>query len=398
MKQVAAAATKASRKIIPRSLQIDVLDDVENGANDPFCMDASYQLVKTTTTPTIISTNDDDVDTRDVIVRPSSLVYRHHDGVLSIGRDFLRWEGITIHRGIVSPEHLEIFSNRILGQGAFSTVRYARWKQLPTPAATHDEHDVDTSWTVRDVAVKVIDGMEQSRQRRKMLLEELRALCKVSCDCLVQLHGAFLQQPDESNASPSVALVLEYMDRGSLEDFLRRIKIPNKQNPPSDLNSEAWIASVAYPMLCGLSFLHQHRILHRDLKPANVLLHSNGSVKLADFGMAGCLGEESCNVTVWGTTHFLAPERLRAKPYGRPSDVWSLGMVLWECTTGKSPFAQEDIRSMVDLLVTIEETDDFRKLLLDTQPFVSLGLQEILVGCLQEDPGQYHIPIDVACV
>jgi serine/threonine protein kinase len=387
MKQ--AAAAKPSQQKISRCLKIDVLDEFAN-ADDECILDASYQLVTTTTT----TTRDDDGNNNN---HSSALVYRHNDGILSIGRDYLRWEGNTINRGIVSPEHLEMGS--ILGRGAFSTVRYARWK-VPTECHSNENDNDGTTTSVQqklilDVAVKVIDGMEHSRQRRKMLLEELRAFCKVSCDCLVQLHGAFLQQPNDSfSNSPSVALVLEYMDRGSLEDYfllLRDNNIPNKQQEASSCahSSEAWIASVAYPMLCGLSFLHEHRIIHRDLKPANVLLHSNGRVKLADFGMAGSLGEESCNVTVWGTTHYLAPERLRAKPYGRPSDIWSLGMILWECTTGnKSPFAQEDIRSMVDLLVTIEETDDFRKLLLDIQPSVSMGLQEILVGCLQQQPGQ----------
>jgi serine/threonine protein kinase len=281
--------------------------------------------------------------------------YRH-DGV-SIGKDYLRLEGHTVTRGELVPESLS--SQEIIGKGAFSTVRRAMWTRPDSlePIA---------------VAIKDYALIDSSPQRREMLLKELRALCQMKNESLVQLHGAFLEADTDT-----VTMVLELMNRGSLKDLIQR------QSQPL---SERIIAPVAYQMLHGLSSLHKHRMLHRDLKPENVLVHSDGSVKLCDFGTS-TLGEQSLNVTVLGTTKFMAPERLRGRQYGRPSDIWSLGLVVLDLA-GVTPW--EDVTSMVDLVVTVEEA-----CLEDLVPTrVEKGLREILIGCLRQEPAR-RIPADV---
>lgn len=289
---------------------------------------------------------------------------------ISIGQDYLRMEGVTVYRGELLPTSLDV--HEVIGEGAFSTVRRARWQRKNTSSPNSDPNALEI-----DVAVKDVSLIDSSHQRRKMLLKELRSLCGVTSPNLVKLYGAFLH----SN-SDTVTIVLEYMDRGSLENFLQRKKY--------GILSEQITAAILYQMLCGLAFLHtaERRILHRDLKPANVLLNSNGEVKLCDFGMAARLGEESLNMTVLGTTKFMAPERLRARPYGRPSDVWSLGLIALQCASGECPF--NDVRSIVELLVTIDEataTDRVRSCHGGSKQVLSAGLQEILVGCLQLEPG-----------
>jgi serine/threonine protein kinase len=293
---------------------------------------------------------------------------------ISIGQDYLRVEGVTVTRGELLQASLDV--QEVIGMGAFSTVRRARWQRKITSSSLDDQQAVEI-----DVAVKDWSLVDSSHQRRQMLLKELRALCGVTSPTLVQLYGAFLRP-----YSDTVTIVLEYMDRGSLENFLQQ------QN--NGALSEYITAAILYQMLCGLAALHapERRMLHRDLKPANVLLNSHGNVKLCDFGTAALLGEESLNMTVLGTTKFMAPERLMAKPYGRPSDVWSLGLVALQCVTGESPF--HDVRSIVELLVTIEETtvtDLVRSCRTDSNNMLSVGLQEILVVCLQAEPGKYTI-------
>lgn len=274
------------------------------------------------------------------------------DGV-SIGKDYLRLEGLTVTRGELTPESLS--SHEIVGKGAFSTVRRAVWRRKAV--------DIEPL----SVAIKQFSLMESSKQRREMLLKELRALCRMDNECLVHLHGAFLEADAES-----VTMVLEFCDKGSLHDLLG-----NQHQRPL---SEYMVAPIAYQTLCGLSFLHQHRLLHRDIKPQNILLHSNGSVKLCDFGIS-TLGDQSLNMTVVGTTRFMAPERLRARTYGRSSDVWSLGLVLLECSTGVAPF--DDVTSMVELVVTVEEAS-VEELVPSS---LDKNLREILIGCLRQEPG-----------
>jgi serine/threonine protein kinase len=92
--------------------------------------------------------------------------------------------------------------------------------------------------------------------------------------------------------------------------------------------------------------------------------------------------EVSLNTTVLGTRKFMAPERLRAKLYGRSSDIWSFGLILLECVTGLPPW--KDVTSVVDLLVTVEETD-VKELV---PPTVEAGLEEMIRMSMQQDPGK----------
>jgi len=107
-------------------------------------------------------------------------------------------------------------------------------------------------------------------------------------------------------------------------------------------------------MLWGVGYLHYENMLHRDIKPENVLFNSAGEVKLSDFGIASKRGEGVVmSNTVVGTTRYMSPERLRGQEYSTSSDLWSLGLVLFECVSGTNPFA--DICSPIELIQTIEE-------------------------------------------
>lgn len=94
---------------------------------------------------------------------------------------------------------------------------------------------------------------------------------------------------------------------------------------------EGVLAKVALQMLCGLSYLHSKNQLHRDIKPANVLLNSQGQLKLSDFGISRELPEEvDFSKTAVGTRSYMSPERIEGGRYSFKSDVWGLGLILYE--------------------------------------------------------------------
>jgi len=289
--------------------------------------------------------------------------YRH-DG-LSIGRDYLRCDGRTLRNRWLVSNSLTV--GALIGEGNFSKVHKGFYE--PNLGVGFDSSEIPTI-----VAVKKYNVLDISEYRRKMMIVELRALSRLESEALVAFHGAFLEED-------VLVLVMEYMDGGSLETWRKTNK--NTMNPEFRVKKEPFFASIAYQVLIGLDFLHSQVILHRDIKPGNILLDKNGAVKLCDFGICSLNGERdnSLQTTVVGTSRFMAPERLRGKPYGRASDIWSFGLVLLELWRDEIPF--KDCESIISLIVTIEETP--------VEDLISgidcmSNLRDVLLGCLHQVP------------
>src|ERR687888_392079 len=102
---------------------------------------------------------------------------------------------------------------------------------------------------------------------------------------------------------------------------------------------------VALQVARGLSFAHQHGLVHRDVKPQNVLLNGSGEAKVTDFGIARSLTVQhgmTQTGTVLGTSDYIAPEQAQGRRVDEQSDVYSLGVVLFELLTGRVPFPGEN--------------------------------------------------------
>lgn len=164
-------------------------------------------------------------------------------------------------------------------------------------------------------------------------------VCRYS---LITFYGAFYREG-------SITIALEYMDGGSLANVIDQVgPIP-----------EQVLASIAFQILWGLAYLKHEKRVHRDIKPSNILINSKGEVKVTDFGIAAELQNSiaMCGTFV-GTFKYMSPERIRNEPYGFMSDIWSCGLVLMECATGRYPFhEQANCIEMAQLILDVDSLD-----------------------------------------
>lgn len=179
-------------------------------------------------------------------------------------------------------------------------------------------------------AVKKFEKRSGPGERSKVegLQQEIAILMGVSHPTLLCLKDTF----DEDDG---VYLVLELATEGELFNW---IVMKQKLTEPE-------ARKVFIQLFQGVKYLHERNIVHRDIKPENILLTDKDlHVKLADFGLAKIIGEESFTTTLCGTPSYVAPEILESsnhRRYTRAVDVWSLGVVLYICLCGFPPFSDE---------------------------------------------------------
>ncbi|HCI81130.1 MAG TPA: hypothetical protein DHW02_15745 [Ktedonobacter sp.] len=190
----------------------------------------------------------------------------------------------------------------------------------------------------RFVAIKVLptnyanDDVFQERFKR-----EARSVAKLTHPNIVQIH-------DFGEQENITYIVMEYVDGGTLKDRLKRpLPVPE---------AIGYVIQAAE----GLDCAHRNNIIHRDVKPANMLLRKDGHLLLSDFGIAKIL-EGTTNLTRVGTgigtPQYMSPEQGTGQPVDRRSDIYSLGIVLFHCLTGRVPFTADS-----PLSVTLKHLHD----------------------------------------
>jgi serine/threonine protein kinase len=141
----------------------------------------------------------------------------------------------------------------------------------------------------------------------------------------------------------------------------------------------------------GLEEAHDKKIIHRDIKSANVMISGKGQVKITDFGLARLL--DSSRLTkagiMMGTVAYMSPEQVRAGEVDHRSDIWSLGIVLYEMATGKLPFKGER-----DQAVTHQILSDDAEPISSLRTGIPLDLERIINKCLEKDPSNRYQHVD----
>ncbi len=241
----------------------------------------------------------------------------------------------------------------LLGTGGMSTVFRARDAQLG-----------------RRVAIKILhewygDDPESVERFRR----EARAVAQLS-------HPNIVTVIDRGEDEGRQYIVFEHVEGENLKEFVQRSgRLPVRR-----------ALELAVAVADGLAFAHGRGLVHRDVKPQNVLLSSEGEVKVTDFGIARSLDVEhgvTQTGTVLGTGEYLAPEQASGRPVSPATDVYSLGVVLWELLAGDVPFVGENF-----VAVAMRHVNEPVPSLRERRPDVSPRLAAAVERALAKDPAR----------
>jgi serine/threonine protein kinase len=224
----------------------------------------------------------------------------------------------------------------------------------------------------RTVAIKMISGM---RLRPKIV-----ARFRAEAEAAARLqHPNFVQvfQVGEVNGRPFFSM--EYVAGGSLAELLAR-------NPPSARAAAELIETLAR----AIHAAHERGVVHRDLKPSNVMLSADGTLKIADFGLAKRLDDDSGHThsgEILGTPSYMAPEQAEGKKdqIGPATDVYALGAILYELLAAKPPFQGNSPLDSLRLVVAQEPVAPSR-----IAPSVPRDLEAICLKCLEKTPSHRY--------
>ncbi|GAA6058273.1 hypothetical protein JCM3770_004335 [Rhodotorula araucariae] len=229
-----------------------------------------------------------------------------------------------------------------LGQGAFGSV----YKAL--------------NWTTGETcAVKQIDLSHIPQSELPDIMSEIDLLKNLHHPNIVQYRGY-------AQTSTSLYIILEYCENGSLSAIIKKFgRIP-----------ESLVGLYTLQVLHGLQYLHDQGVIHRDIKGSNILATKEGSIKLADFGVATRVGGAPDSAVV-GSPYWMAPEVVDQSGASPASDIWSLGALVVELLTGKPPY------HFLDPMPAL-----FRIVNDDAPPLpsgASAGVRDFLTQCFQKD-------------
>jgi len=180
----------------------------------------------------------------------------------------------------------------------------------------------------RPLVIKVLHRtLAQDPEMRERFRREAEAAARL-------VHPYICAISDMGTAGDIEFLVMPYYAGGSLADMLSRRKTL----------AGGTAAAIASQVACALDFAHRHGVVHRDIKPDNILFDEDGNVALTDFGIATARfhGRLTANGRAMGTPHYMSPEQAMGKLVDGRSDLYAVGLLLYEMLIGKPPFDGED--------------------------------------------------------
>ena len=185
----------------------------------------------------------------------------------------------------------------------------------------------------RQYALKQIDLQGTKRAEKEEAIDEARVLSSLDSPYVIKYYDCFM----EDN---KLNIVMELAEKGTLYHLI------GKQYRAGMPEAKVWKYFIQ--ALIGLRHIHSKKIIHRDIKTLNLMLDKGDNAKIGDLGIARVLGQETLFVkTVVGTPYYLSPELCEDKPYNEKSDIWALGVCLYEFCTGKHPFEAQNEGALI---------------------------------------------------
>lgn len=219
----------------------------------------------------------------------------------------------------------------------------------------------------RDVAVKMLRlDFANDEEFIRRFRREAQSATSLAHPNIVSIY-------DVGEENDLYYIVMEYVDGQTLKQYIQ-------QNSPLKVEEAL---NIMKQLTSAISHAHQNHIIHRDIKPQNILIDHTGTVKITDFGIATALSATTITQTnsVLGSVHYLSPEQARGGMANRKSDIYSLGIVMFELLTGRLPFSGESAVSIA-LKHLQSETPSLRR----WNPTIPQSVENIVLKATAKDP------------
>src|SRR5512140_2513989 len=218
----------------------------------------------------------------------------------------------------------------------------------------------------RRVAIKILDDRHAADDS---FIERFRREAKNAAGLS---HPNIVSIYDRGEAEGTYYIAMEYLSGRSLKE-----RVVSRGPTPIEIATD-----YTRQMLAALGFAHRNGIVHRDIKPHNVVVDADGRLKVTDFGIARSGASQMTEAgSIIGTAQYLSPEQARGAPVDQRSDVYSLGIVLYEMLTGKVPFTGD-----TPLEIAMKHLSSVPERPSDERPEVSQDLDAIVLRSLAKHP------------